>query len=146
VSWRDIILIGGGLFLLAKATHEIHGSLEGEDEGEAGLGKAATAGFVATIIQIGILDIVFSLDSVITAVGMVNNIPIMVAAILVALLTTTLAGRTGTGVTLARLIGYGIVVAAIARVVSDDKDDVGGEGGNGGDAGPDEQIELGASE
>ncbi|MGE5475748.1 MAG: TerC family protein [Bacteroidales bacterium] len=94
VSWRDIILIGGGVFLLAKATHEIHGSLEGEDEGEAaggGAGKAVQAGFVATVVQIGILDIVFSLDSVITAVGMANQLGVMVAAVIVAVILMLIA-------------------------------------------------------
>ncbi|MGE5546687.1 MAG: TerC family protein [Solirubrobacterales bacterium] len=86
VSWRDIILMGGGVFLLAKATHEIHGSLEGEDEGEPEPGaiKAAGAGFAATILQIGILDIVFSLDSVITAVGMASQLWVMAAAVVLA--------------------------------------------------------------
>lgn len=86
VSWRDIILIGGGVFLLAKATHEIHGSLEGEEDGPAedGAGRAVQAGFVVTIVQIGVLDIVFSLDSVITAVGMANQLWVMVAAVVVA--------------------------------------------------------------
>lgn len=88
VSWRDIILIGGGVFLLAKATHEIHGSLEGEGEGgeDAGTpaGKAAKAGFIATIVQIGILDIIFSLDSVITAVGMANQLWVMATAVVIA--------------------------------------------------------------
>jgi predicted tellurium resistance membrane protein TerC len=93
VSWRDIILIGGGVFLLAKATHEIHGSLEGEEEGheEGGLAKAAKAGFVATIVQIGILDIVFSLDSVITAVGMANQLWVMIAAVVVAMAVMLIA-------------------------------------------------------
>ncbi|CAA7621524.1 conserved hypothetical protein; putative inner membrane protein [Magnetospirillum sp. LM-5] len=91
VSWRDIILIGGGLFLLAKATHEIHGSLEGEDEGEAGAANVVAAGFVATIIQIGILDIVFSLDSVITAVGMVDELEVMVAAVIIAMVVMLFA-------------------------------------------------------
>lgn len=90
VSWRDIILIGGGLFLLAKATHEIHGSLEGEDE-QAGPAKVATAGFGATIVQIGILDIIFSLDSVITAVGMANQLWIMVAAVVIAMAVMLIA-------------------------------------------------------
>lgn len=92
VSWRDIILIGGGLFLLTKATHEIHGSLEGDEESEHGgaAGKAA-AGFVATIIQIGILDIVFSLDSVITAVGMVDHLGVMVAAVIIAVIVMLVA-------------------------------------------------------
>lgn len=92
VSWRDIILIGGGLFLLTKATHEIHGSLEGEeDDGQGGVAKAAAAGFVATIIQIGILDIVFSLDSVITAVGMVDQLEVMAAAVIIAVIVMLVA-------------------------------------------------------
>ncbi|MGE5503707.1 MAG: TerC family protein [Actinomycetota bacterium] len=84
VSWRDLVLAGGGVFLLTKATHEIHGSLEGEDE-EAAAGSRPAAGLLATVIQIGLLDIVFSLDSVITAVGMVDHLPVMVAAVLVAM-------------------------------------------------------------
>ncbi|CAA7616428.1 TerC family protein [Magnetospirillum sp. UT-4] len=92
VSWRDIILIGGGVFLLAKATHEIHGSLEGEGEGDDGaVAPAVAAGFTATIIQIGILDIVFSLDSVITAVGMVDQLPVMVAAVVIAMIIMLVA-------------------------------------------------------
>jgi predicted tellurium resistance membrane protein TerC len=95
VSWRDVILIGGGVFLLAKATHEIHGSLEGEEDGAETTGpggaKAAGAGFVATIIQIGVLDIVFSLDSVITAVGMANQLWVMVAAVIVAVILMLVA-------------------------------------------------------
>ncbi len=94
VSWRDIILIGGGVFLLAKATHEIHSSLEGEEEGaatEGGVGKAVKAGFTATIIQIGILDIVFSLDSVITAVGMANQLWVMVTAVIIAVIIMLVA-------------------------------------------------------
>lgn len=92
VSWRDIILIGGGVFLLAKATHEIHGSLEGEEDHAAGgTGKAVQAGFVSTIIQIGILDIVFSLDSVITAVGMASQLAVMVAAVIVSVVVMLIA-------------------------------------------------------
>lgn len=92
VSWRDIILVGGGLFLLAKATHEIHGSLEGEDEEEGdGHPPRTPPGLVATIIQIGILDIVFSLDSVITAVGMVDDLRVMVAAVVVAMVVMLVA-------------------------------------------------------
>jgi predicted tellurium resistance membrane protein TerC len=81
VSGRDLILILGGLFLLAKATYEIHERLEGE-EGHA-TGRAA-ASFASVIVQIMLLDIVFSLDSVITAVGMVNELPIMIAAVVIA--------------------------------------------------------------
>lgn len=81
ISGRDLVLIVGGLFLLAKSTHEIHGSLEGE-EGTAS--KRAPASFAGVIVQILLLDIVFSLDSVITAVGMVDQLPVMVAAVVVA--------------------------------------------------------------
>ncbi len=83
ISGRDIILISGGLFLLAKSTHEIHNKLEGEEEHTAGK-KAVTFGSV--LVQIFLLDLVFSLDSVITAVGMVEDIPVMIAAIVVAVL------------------------------------------------------------
>lgn len=81
ISGRDLILIGGGLFLLGKATIEIHDRLEGEE----GHGSARVApSFVATIVQIMLLDIVFSLDSVITAVGMADDIGVMVAAVVLA--------------------------------------------------------------
>jgi predicted tellurium resistance membrane protein TerC len=80
VSGRDIILIGGGLFLIAKATHEIHGSLEGAIETE----RSVTAnGLTVVLVQIAILDLVFSLDSVITAVGLVSQVPIMATAIII---------------------------------------------------------------
>jgi len=79
VSWRDIILIGGGLFLLTKATREIHESVEGE--GEHGPKKNMHAGFISVITQIALLDMIFSVDSVITAVGMVNNLIIMSVAV-----------------------------------------------------------------
>jgi predicted tellurium resistance membrane protein TerC len=82
VSWRDIILLGGGLFLLAKATSEIHHTVEGEEEKHGG-GKAAS--FAAAIAQILAIDVVFSLDSVITAVGMTDHLPIMVAAVVIAI-------------------------------------------------------------
>jgi predicted tellurium resistance membrane protein TerC len=83
VAWRDIVLILGGFFLLYKSTHEIHGSLEGE-AGEASARVAA--GFAAVVTQIAILDIVFSLDSVITAVGMAQHLSIMATAIALAML------------------------------------------------------------
>ncbi len=93
VSGRDIILLVGGLFLLAKSTHEIHGSLEGA-EGEGS--KKVYAGFTAVIVQIMLLDIVFSLDSVITAVGMVSNIWVMIAAVIVSIIAMMLfAGSIG---------------------------------------------------
>jgi predicted tellurium resistance membrane protein TerC len=93
VSGRDLILIIGGLFLIGKSTHEIHGSLEGE-EGHAV--KKVYASFGAVIVQIGLLDIVFSLDSVITAIGMVNQISVMVAAVVVSIIAMMLfAGPIG---------------------------------------------------
>ena len=83
-SGRDLILLGGGLFLLWKATREIHEKLEGEEEGtEQG---AATVTFAGVITQIALLDIVFSLDSVITAVGMADDIAVMVIAVVLAVL------------------------------------------------------------
>jgi predicted tellurium resistance membrane protein TerC len=82
ISVRDLILIGGGLFLLWKATTEIHESLEGEEAHAPTATAAATLGGV--LIQIVLLDIVFSLDSVLTAVGMVDEVPIMVAAVIIA--------------------------------------------------------------
>lgn len=82
ISGRDLILISGGLFLLAKATHEIHQKLEGE-AGQASARMKPSFGSI--IVQILLLDLVFSLDSVITAVGMVDNISIMVAAVVVAI-------------------------------------------------------------
>jgi len=81
ISGRDLILIVGGLFLIYKSTHEIHDKLEGEPEHES---KRNPQTFTATIIQILILDVVFSLDSVITAVGMAKHIEVMVAAVIIA--------------------------------------------------------------
>lgn len=82
ISGRDIILLGGGLFLLWKAVHEIHGSLEGEEDQTGPVKAGAT--FLSVIVQIAIIDIVFSLDSVITAVGLVDEVQIMIIAILLA--------------------------------------------------------------
>ncbi|MDQ3012001.1 MAG: TerC family protein [Acidobacteriota bacterium] len=82
ISGRDLVLLIGGLFLLAKSTHEIHGALEGEE------GHKSTKiypSFISVLIQIALLDIVFSLDSVITAVGMVDNLWIMIAAVVVSI-------------------------------------------------------------
>lgn len=78
ISGRDIILVIGGLFLLAKSTHEIHGSFEIQEVSKA---QVAASGFISILIQIAILDVVFSLDSVITAVGLVDHLSIMVIAI-----------------------------------------------------------------
>jgi predicted tellurium resistance membrane protein TerC len=81
ISGRDLILLLGGLFLLAKSTHEMHGSLEGEDGSTS---SRVAASFGSVIVQILLLDIVFSLDSVITAVGMADDIGVMIAAVVVA--------------------------------------------------------------
>lgn len=88
VSWRDIILIAGGLFLLAKGTIEIHHTVEGEDDGN---GAASPKGYAAAIGQIILLDLVFSLDSVITAVGMTDNLPVMIAAVVIAIIVMLVA-------------------------------------------------------
>jgi predicted tellurium resistance membrane protein TerC len=82
ISGRDLILIAGGLFLLWKSVHEIHGSLEGEEDEH--VPALAASSFAAIIAQIAIIDIVFSLDSVITAVGMVDHLAVMVLAIVAA--------------------------------------------------------------
>lgn len=82
ISGRDLVLLIGGLFLLAKSTHEIHGSLEG---GEGHKSAKVYASMASVLIQIAILDMVFSLDSVITAVGMVEQIEIMIAAVVVSI-------------------------------------------------------------
>jgi predicted tellurium resistance membrane protein TerC len=93
VSGRDLILFFGGLFLLFKSTMEIWHSLEGEAEAQQG-GSAKTAGFTGVILQIAVIDIIFSLDSVITAVGLVQNVPVMIAAIVISVLVMMLSAGT----------------------------------------------------
>jgi len=88
-SWRDIVLGGGGLFLLYKGTQEIHT----EVEGERNLGSVATASFMVVIAQIAVLDIVFSLDSVITAVGMAEHLEVMIAAVVIAIVVMMVAAE-----------------------------------------------------
>jgi predicted tellurium resistance membrane protein TerC len=83
-SWRDIILIGGGLFLIAKATHEIHAEVEARDEENDDAPRAGA--FFWVIIQIIVIDMVFSLDSIITAIGMAQDLAIMIAAVIIACL------------------------------------------------------------
>jgi len=82
VSWRDLILIAGGLFLIYKGTSEIHGAVEGEIEHES---RGMTVGFAAVIGQIIVLDLVFSIDSVVTAVGMAEHLWVMIVAVIVAM-------------------------------------------------------------
>jgi predicted tellurium resistance membrane protein TerC len=84
ISGRDIILVGGGLFLLAKSTMEIHASLEGEHDNDDDRAMKGRSTFLSIVTQIAIIDIVFSLDSVITAVGMADNVEVMIAAVIVA--------------------------------------------------------------
>jgi len=88
VSGRDIVLLAGGLFLLAKATHEIHDKLEGPDDAGARVRKEYS--YFSAILQIMLLDMVFSLDSVITAVGMAQHVTVMIAAIVIAVLVMLL--------------------------------------------------------
>jgi predicted tellurium resistance membrane protein TerC len=89
-SGRDLILIFGGLFLLAKSTHEIHSSLEVSEHEKQ---SARASSFMKVLIQIAIIDIVFSLDSVITAVGLVKQIPVMVAAIVISVVVMMIAAK-----------------------------------------------------
>ena len=86
LSGRDLILIGGGLFLLGKSTLEIHHNLEGDPENRTGAAGQKGATFFGVIAQIMVLDIVFSLDSVITAIGLTDQLGVMVAAIVVAVI------------------------------------------------------------
>jgi predicted tellurium resistance membrane protein TerC len=84
ISWRDIILVGGGLFLIAKATHEIHREVEARHAEPEKAGAAQA--FTWTIVQLVAIDIVFSLDSIITAIGMVQDIEVMIAAVVIAMI------------------------------------------------------------
>jgi predicted tellurium resistance membrane protein TerC len=84
ISWRDIILIGGGLFLIAKATHEIHAEVEAQDEVDGA--APAPSSFLWVVAQLVLVDLVFSLDSIITAIGMAKDIEIMIAAVVIAII------------------------------------------------------------
>ncbi|MEQ1888797.1 MAG: TerC family protein [Alphaproteobacteria bacterium] len=92
-SWRDAILFGGGLFLLAKGTMEIHDTVEGGDKEHAGGGGRTAVTFAGVIGQVIVLDIVFSLDSIITAVGMTQNLPVMIIAVVIAIFIMMLASE-----------------------------------------------------
>jgi predicted tellurium resistance membrane protein TerC len=90
ISWRDIILIGGGFFLIAKATHEIHAEVEAADEAADGAAPADSS-FFWVVTQLIAVDLVFSLDSIITAIGMAQDIEIMVAAVVIAIIVMYVA-------------------------------------------------------
>ena len=89
-SGRDLIFLGGGLFLLAKSTQEIHQSLEGEEEIKK---EGAGSNFIVTMVQIAVIDIVFSLDSVITAVGLADDVQVMIIAIMISIGIMMLAAK-----------------------------------------------------
>jgi predicted tellurium resistance membrane protein TerC len=89
ISWRDIILIGGGLFLIAKATHEIHNEVEHRDAPRET--SVAQQSFALVIAQLVVIDLIFSLDSIITAIGMVQHIEIMIAAVCIAMIVMYVA-------------------------------------------------------
>jgi predicted tellurium resistance membrane protein TerC len=91
ISWRDIILIGGGMFLLAKATHEIHGEVEArESPVEA---SDSTRSFAWIVVQLVVIDLVFSLDSILTAIGMAEHLEVMIAAVVIAMLVMYAAAK-----------------------------------------------------
>ncbi|MGD9882190.1 MAG: TerC family protein [Reyranella sp.] len=108
-SWRDLILIAGGLFLIWKATDEIHGNVTGEHAEKAAASGTAGVTLVGVIGQILVLDLVFSLDSIITAVGMTNDIPVMVVAVVIAVGLMLLAADP-----LARFIGDNPTIVMLA--------------------------------
>jgi|SRR5262245_2535521 len=90
ISWRDIILIGGGFFLIAKATHEIHAEVEAADEPADGAAPTYSS-FFWVVTQLIVIDLVFSLDSIITAIGMAEDIEIMIAAVVIAIIVMYVA-------------------------------------------------------
>jgi predicted tellurium resistance membrane protein TerC len=83
ISWRDIILIGGGLFLIAKATFEIHGEIDADDADKAAA-SSARSNIALVIVEIAVVDLVFSIDSIVTAIGMAQQIEVMIAAVIIA--------------------------------------------------------------
>jgi len=92
-SWRDLILIAGGLFLLVKGTREMHHDIEGGDEEEGSTGARVVDSMGSAIVQIAVIDLVFSIDSIITAVGMAEHVEIMIAAVAVAILVMYFASE-----------------------------------------------------
>jgi predicted tellurium resistance membrane protein TerC len=92
-SWHDLILIFGGLFLIAKATHELHAQIEGQLEGPAAGALPARASTALVVGQIVVIDVIFSIDSIVTAIGMARDIRIMIAAVLIAVAVMYAASR-----------------------------------------------------
>jgi predicted tellurium resistance membrane protein TerC len=92
ISWRDIILIGGGMFLIAKATHEIHREVEAQEDDAEG-SAAAAHGFGWIVAQLVAIDLVFSLDSIITAIGMAEDLEVMIAAVVIAMIVMYVAAN-----------------------------------------------------
>ncbi|HZP77024.1 MAG TPA: TerC family protein [Pseudolabrys sp.] len=91
-SWRDLILTVGGLFLIAKATREIHVEVEAREEESGGV-PAATRALLAVVLQLAVIDIVFSIDSIVTAIGLADDLEVMIAAVLIAMLVMYAAAR-----------------------------------------------------
>jgi predicted tellurium resistance membrane protein TerC len=91
LSWRDIILIAGGLFLLAKATHEVHAEIEGDEEEQTK--SAAASAFWIVVLQVVAIDLVFSIDSILTAIGMSRDLPVMITAVLIAVIVMYVASK-----------------------------------------------------
>lgn len=122
-SWRDFILIGGGLFLLYKGTREIHAQVEGEGEDEAAAHAGARASVTGVIVQIMVLDIVFSLDSVITAVGLADDFTIMALAIVIAVILMLIASAPLAGFIHAhptvRMLALGFLLLVGTMLVAD---------------------------
>ncbi|HWV80745.1 MAG TPA: TerC family protein, partial [Hyphomicrobiaceae bacterium] len=108
-SWRDLILIAGGLFLVWKATKEIHHRVDAEPDPDAYGGNVAAMTFGAAVVQILLLDLVFSIDSIITAVGMTEHVPIMVIAVIIAVMTMLVAATP-----LANFIGRNPTIVMLA--------------------------------
>jgi predicted tellurium resistance membrane protein TerC len=90
-SWRDLILLAGGLFLLYKATHEIHNEFEEGGSDVAAPSGASGRAFMAVILQVALIDIVFSVDSIVTAIGMAKDLPVMIAAVIIAMMVMFVA-------------------------------------------------------
>jgi predicted tellurium resistance membrane protein TerC len=91
LSWRDIILVAGGLFLLAKATHEIHNEIEGGGVPDEGGGSLAGKAFLFVILQVIAIDLVFSIDSIVTAIGMAQDVRVMILAVIIAMIVMYVA-------------------------------------------------------